>query len=74
MPRGDALVAVFRGPSPLAQIIKTLIESNGVHCIVSVDSGGGEAPAVAWGARVLVLAEDEDLARRIINEAEPIAE
>ncbi|MGH2760854.1 MAG: putative signal transducing protein [Actinomycetota bacterium] len=70
--RRDAMVAVFRGPSPEAQIIRSLIEANEIRCFVSVDSAGGEAPSSSWGARVLVRREDEALARRVIAEAEPI--
>ena len=70
---GDDMVPVFRGPSPEANIIRSLIEANGIPCFVSTDTAGGEAPSVSWEARVLVRREDEALARRVIAEAEPIA-
>jgi hypothetical protein len=72
--RDDDLVAVFRGPTPEAEIIRSLIEANEIPCFVSIDAAGGEAPAVSWGARVLVRREDEATARRVIAEAEPLAE
>jgi hypothetical protein len=68
----DSVVSIFRGPSPVAEIIRSLVESAGIRCMVSVDSAGGEAPSVAQGARVLVRAEDAEEARRVIDEAEPL--
>lgn len=69
----DAMVAVFRGASAEAEIIRSLIDANEIRCFVSHDTAGGEAPSSSWGARVLVRREDEELARRVIAEAEPIA-
>jgi hypothetical protein len=51
-----------------------MLNANGVDAVLSSDDAGGARPDVGFvqGTRILVRASDEDEARRIIDEAEPI--
>ncbi|MEX0875700.1 MAG: DUF2007 domain-containing protein [Actinomycetota bacterium] len=71
----DDLVCVFRGGWGEANAIMGLLVTNGIEATVTSDSGGGAyqaALAFSQGTRVLVRDIDEDEARRVINDAEPI--
>ncbi len=54
-----------------ADLIVGLLASNGVRAAVSADDAGGQQPQLQLdGVRVQVAPEDEDLARRLIAEAQ----
>jgi hypothetical protein len=54
-----------------ADIIVGLLASNGVRAAVSADDAGGQQPQLQLdGVRVQVAPDDEDLARRVIAEAQ----
>lgn len=54
-----------------ADLVVGLLASNGVHAVVSADDAGGQQPQLQLdGVRVLVAPDDEDLARRVIAEAQ----
>ena len=70
----EARVCVFRGQMGEAQVIQGLLLSNEVDATLSSDSLGGAYQSVgfAQGTRVMVLASEEEKARQVIDEAEPI--
>ena len=70
----DERVCVFRGPVGEAHVILGLLHSSGVDARLSTDSLGGAYQSVgfAQGTRILVPVGQEDDARRVIEEAEPI--
>lgn len=54
-----------------ADLIVGLLASNGVRAAVSADDAGGQQPQLQLdGVRVLVAPDEEDLARRLIAEAQ----
>ncbi|MGH3405557.1 MAG: putative signal transducing protein [Streptosporangiaceae bacterium] len=54
-----------------ADLIAGLLASNGVRSAISADDAGGQEPQLQLdGVRVLVAPADEDLARRLLAEAE----
>lgn len=54
-----------------ADLVVGLLASNGVRAAVSADDAGGQQPQLQLdGVRVLVAPDDEDLARRVIAEAQ----
>jgi hypothetical protein len=54
-----------------ADLIVGLLASNGVRATVSADDAGGQQPQLQLdGVRVQVAPDDEDLARRLIAEAQ----
>jgi hypothetical protein len=66
---------VFRGQSGEAHVILGLLHSSGVDATLSSDSMGGAYQSVGYaqGTRILVPADEEEDARRVIDEAEPIS-
>ena len=66
---------MFRGPPGEAHVILGLLHSSGVDATLSTDSLGGAYQSVgfAQGTRVMVRADEEEDARRVIEEAEPIS-
>jgi hypothetical protein len=68
------LVAIFRGNRLEANAILAMLQANGIAAVLSSDDAGGARPDVGFvqGTRVLVESTDEDDARRMIDEAEPI--
>ncbi len=70
----DEKVCVFRGPVGEAHVILGLLQSSGINATLSSDSLGGAYQSVgfAQGTRILVPVDEEDDARRVIDEAEPI--
>lgn len=68
------LVSVYRGNRLEANAIVAVLQANGIAAVLSSDDAGGARPDVGFvqGTRVLVGASDEDDARRVIDEAEPI--
>jgi hypothetical protein len=57
-----------------AELIAGMLHSNGVRAAVATDDAGGQEPQLQMdGVRVLVAADDEDLARRLIAAAEESA-
>ncbi len=66
---------MFRGPMGEAHVIQGLLLSNGIDASLSSDSLGGAYQSVgfAQGTRIMVPADQEDDARRVIDEAEPIS-
>lgn len=68
-----ALTVVARVTSLVeAQLIVGMLESEGIAAVVSADDAGGFEPQLqlAQGVRVLVAAENEDQARRLIADAD----
>jgi hypothetical protein len=65
---------VFRGPAGEAHVILGLLHSSGVEATLSTDSLGGAYQSVGYaqGTRVMVPADEEEDARRVIDDAEPI--
>ena len=65
---------MFRGQLGEAQVIQGLLVSNEVDATLSSDSMGGAYQSVgfAQGTRVMVPGSEEEKARRVIDEAEPI--
>jgi Putative prokaryotic signal transducing protein len=54
-----------------AELIVGMLRTNGVRAAVATDDAGGQEPQLQMdGVRVLVAADDEDLARRLIAAAE----
>ncbi len=66
---------MFRGQIGEAHVIQGLLLSNGVDATLSSDSMGGAYQSVgfAQGTRIMVPADQEEDARRVIEEAEPIS-
>ena len=53
-----------------AELIAGMLRGNGVRAAVATDDAGGQEPQLQMdGVRVLVAADDEDLARRLIAAA-----
>jgi len=71
----DERVCVFRGPVGEAHVILGLLQSSGINATLSSDSLGGAYQSVgfAQGTRILVPADEEEDARRVIDDAEPIS-
>jgi hypothetical protein len=68
--RSLATVAVVASRAE-ADLIVGLLASNGVRAAVSADDAGGQQPQLQLdGVRVQVAPDDEDLARRLIAEAQ----
>jgi len=67
-------VCVFRGPAGEAHVILGLLQSAGINASLSSDSLGGAYQSVgfAQGTRIMVPTDEEDDARSVIDEAEPI--
>lgn len=68
------LVVLRRFDSELsAQIAAMSLEANGIPARVSADTAGGALPnlAVAFPVRLIVRAEDADLARQILDTEAP---
>ncbi|MFV0545563.1 MAG: DUF2007-related protein [Bacteroides sp.] len=61
-------VEVFSGSSWEAEIIKGLLESNGIRSVVKDGILGTLAPYIAPAVSLLVTEEDYEEAQRIINE------
>lgn len=54
-----------------ADLIVGMLASNGVPAAVSADDAGGQQPQLQLdGVRVIVARSDEDVARRLLAEAE----
>jgi hypothetical protein len=72
------LVVVGRYASEMpARIAALMLEANGVPVQVMADTAGGMLPSMAlvWPVRLLVLAEDESLARELLaSPDEPVEE
>jgi hypothetical protein len=71
---GDGFISIFRGNRLEANAIVGMLRANGIDAVLSPDDAGGARPDVgfAQGTRILVRASEEDDARRVIDEAEPI--
>jgi hypothetical protein len=55
-----------------AELIVGMLHSNGVRAAVATDDAGGQEPQLQQdGVRVLVDADDEELARQLIAAGEP---
>lgn len=61
-------VEVFSGSSWEAEIIKGLLESNGIRSVLKDGILGTLAPYIAPAVSLLVTEEDYEEAQRIINE------
>lgn len=61
-------VEVFSGSSWEAEIIKGLLESNGIRSVVKDGILGTLAPYIAPAVSLLVTEEDYEEAQKIINE------
>lgn len=68
----EQLVCVFRAPVPLVNLLASLLRANDIACVV-FDEHVANLHYGVFAARLMVAASDEDLARRVIEEAEPLA-
>ncbi len=50
-----------------AEIAKSVLEANGVKAVVMADDAGGMLPPLGGGVRLVVLEEDAELARQILE-------
>ena len=70
---GPVTVAVVASRTE-ADLIVGLLASNGVRAAISADDAGGQEPQLQLdGVSVLVAPADEDLARRLLAEAQDSA-
>lgn len=65
---------MFRGNRLEANSITAMLRANGIDAILSTDDAGGARPDVGFvqGTRVLVPTSDEDDARKLIDDPEPV--
>lgn len=70
----DPFVQVFRGNRLEANSITAMLQANGIDAVLSADDAGGTRPDVGFvqGTRVLVRASDEEDARALIDDPEPV--
>lgn len=57
-----------------AEIARQTLEANGIHAAILADDAGGMLPPLTNEVRLMVLAEDADLARQILETSVPLAE
>lgn len=71
----DAFVCVYRGNRLEANAITGMLQAHGIEAILSADDAGGTRPDVGFvqGTRVLVRSSEEDDARRLIDDSEPVS-
>ena len=54
-----------------AELLKSLLEANGVHAMISADDYVGLPLMLSGGVRLLVLEEDAAVANKLLAEAHP---
>jgi hypothetical protein len=73
MPAKDIVVLRRFGDEASAHLAAITLEANNIPAQVSADTGGGALPnlAVGFPVRLLVRAEDVELARRLLDTEAP---
>ncbi|HEX9563692.1 MAG TPA: DUF2007 domain-containing protein [Gemmatimonadaceae bacterium] len=73
MPAKDLVVLRRFGDELSARLAAMSLEANGIPAQISADTGGGALPSLAVGfpVRLIVRAEDEAVARRLLDTEAP---
>ena len=61
------------GSTVEAEVAKHLLAANGIHAAVMADDAGGLLPPLTNEVRLVVLEEDAELARQILDSTQPQA-